>query len=458
MISKIVTVSAFVERFSTDCVNYYWEEIKMKMDLVQQQGLKLNMTQELQQAISLLQYSSADLLSYVRELTLENPLIEVKERSKSLFRHSRSSSTKQSFIENTVKEKTNLRDHLRHQLIGFSLSKQDRACLELLINALDSNGYVKDTLEDLAHLMNVNEEVVESKLYFLQSLDPAGIGARSLQECILLQLRRLHTRNELAETIISDHFHLFAEKSWKELAKLLKIKINQIQEIHEMIKQLEPRPGLKYGVDDSTYVTPDMTIKEVNGAWHIIYHDELIPKLMVHDPLETNGPIKIDKETKSFYTKNLTQGKWLMRAIEQRKETMMSVMNEILKRQSDFLTKGKSSLKPLTLKDIADMLDIHESTVSRTVKDKFVQTPHGLMNMKSFFTTKLSDNQGDVSTAAVKLKLKEVIDSENKKKPLSDQKIANTLKTLYDIDISRRTVTKYREQLTIPTSSIRKEY
>ncbi len=431
----------------------------MKMDLVQQQALKLNMTQELQQAISLLQYSSADLFSYVRELTLENPLIEVKESRKSLFHPLRTSSSKQSFIENTVKETPNLRDHLRHQLIDYSLSKQDRACLELLINALDSNGYVKDSLQDLAQLLNVNEEILESKLYFLQSLEPAGIGARSLQECILLQLRRLPNRNELAETIISDHFQLFAEKSWKELSKRLKIKINHIQEIHEVIKQLEPRPGLKYGVDESTYVNPDMTIKEVNGTWHIIYHDEIIPQLMVIDPQGTNqGPFTIDKETKIYYARNLTQGKWLLRAIEQRKETMISVMNEILKKQSDFLSKGKSSLKPLTLKDIADTLDIHESTVSRTVKDKFVQTPHGLMNMKSFFSTKLSDNQGDVSTASVKLKLKEVIDSENKKKPLSDQKIANTLKTLYDIGISRRTVTKYREQLNIPTSSIRKEY
>lgn len=425
----------------------------MKMELVQQQALKLNMTQELQQAISLLQYSSAELLSYVQELTIENPLIEVKESKQSPFRQTRSSSNKQSFIENTVKEETNLCDHLRHQLIDFSLTKQNRACLELLINALDSNGYLKDSLEDLAQVMNVNEEVLESKLYFLQSLDPAGIGARSLQECILLQLRRLPTRNELAETIISEHFRLFAEKSWKELAKILKIKISQIQEIHEVIKQLEPRPGLKYGIDDSSYVTPDMTIKKDNGAWHIIYNDELIPQLIVHSPMEST-----DKEAKSYYAKNVTQGKWLLRAIEQRKETMINVMKEILKRQDDFFTKGKSFLKPLTLKDIADALDIHESTVSRTVKDKFVLTPHGLMNMKSFFSTKLSEGQGDVSAASVKLKLKEVIDSEDKKKPMSDQKIANTLKTLYDIGISRRTVTKYREQLNIPTSSIRKEY
>ena len=430
----------------------------MKMELVQQQALKLNMTQELQQAISLLQYSSADLLSYVQELTIENPLIEVKESRQSPFRQSRSSSNKQSFIENTVKEKPNLRDHLLSQLIDFSLSKKDRSCLELLINALDSNGYLKDSLDDLSQVMNVHEEILESKLYFLQSLEPAGIGARSLQECILLQLRRMPIRNELAEAIISDHFRLFAEKSWKELAKTLKIKIHQIQEIHEVIKQLEPRPGLKYGVDESTYVTPDITIKEVNGSWNIIYNDELIPQLIVNNPMEASGSFPIDKEAKTYYAKNMTQGRWLQRAIEQRKETMINVMSEIVRKQSDFLTKGKSSLKPLTLKDIADTLDIHESTVSRTVKDKFVQTPHGLMNMKSFFSTKLSDDQGDVSASSVKLKLKEIIDSENKKKPMSDQKIANELKTLYDIGISRRTVTKYREQLNIPTSSIRKEY
>jgi RNA polymerase sigma-54 factor len=430
----------------------------MRIELVQQQTLKLNMTQELQQAISLLQYSSDDLLSYVQELSMENPLIEVRENDHSPFRQKPSSSTKQSFIENTLREKTSLREHLRQQLIDFSLNKNDRACLELLIQAIDSNGYVKDSLTDLSSVLGVSEELLESKLYFLQSLEPAGIGARSLQECILLQLRRLPIRNELAEIIISEHFRSFAEKSWKELSKKLNVKISKIQEIHDLVKQLEPRPGLKYESDDCTYVKPDMTIKRINGEWRILYNDELIPQLLISEPNECSGPFSLDEEAQSYYSKKLTQGKWLQRAIEQRKETMINVMKVIIQKQQDFFIHGKSHLKPLTLKEVADILNIHESTVSRTVKDKFIQTPHGLVVMKTFFTNKLAEENGDISSASVKMKLKNLIDSENKKKPLSDQKIANELKTLYDIGISRRTVTKYREQLNIPTSAIRKEY
>ncbi|MGM0876716.1 MAG: RNA polymerase factor sigma-54 [Bacillota bacterium] len=430
----------------------------MKIGLMQEQSLKLKMTQELQQAITLLQYSSTDLLSYVQELTIENPLIEVKETYSSPYRQKRSNSDKQSFIENTFEEKTCLRKHLRNQLVDFSMKKRERACLDLLIDALDANGYLKDDLVELAKVLNVSEELLESKLYLLQSLDPAGIGARSLQECILLQLRRLPVRNVVAETIITDHFRPFAEKSWKDLSKKINVPISEIQEIQHEIKKLEPRPGLKYESDESTYVTPDITIKRSNNELHIIYNDELLPQLTFSQPLESNGTNTLDPETKDYYSKKLTQGKWLQRALEQRKETMINVMKVILQKQKDYFIHGKSLLKPLTLKDIADTLDIHESTVSRTVKDKFVQTPHGLVSMKSFFSNKLDEETGEVSTTSVKMKLKELIDSEDKMKPLSDQKIANSLKDRYGINISRRTVTKYREQLNIPTSVIRKQY
>jgi RNA polymerase sigma-54 factor len=431
----------------------------MKIGLIQEQSLKLKMTQELQQAITLLQYSSADLLSYVQELTMENPLIEVRETYSTPYRQQRAkSSDKQSFIENTLQDKTNLRDHLRNQLIDFSMKRKDRVCLELLINALDANGYLKDDLGELASVLNVSDEFLESKLYLLQSLDPAGIGARSLQECILLQLRRLPVRNMTAEQIISDHFQAFAEKSWKDLAKKLTISICEIQEIQHLIKTLEPRPGLKYESNESTYVTPDIIVRRSNNELQIIYNDELMPQLLFNQPIESDITNKLDLETKDYYSKKLTQGKWLQRALEQRKETMINVMRVITEKQKDYFLYGKNRLKPLTLKNIAEILDIHESTVSRTVKDKYVQTPHGLVSMKSFFSNKLDEEKGEISTASVKIRLKELIDAEDKKKPLSDQKIANSLKTSYGITISRRTVTKYREQLNIPTSGIRKQY
>jgi RNA polymerase sigma-54 factor len=183
-----------------------------------------------------------------------------------------------------------------------------------------------------------------------------------------------------------------------------------------------------------------------------------MPQLLFNQPIESDITNRLDLETKDYYSKKLTQGKWLQRALEQRKETMINVMRVITEKQKDYFLYGKNQLKPLTLKNIAEILDIHESTVSRTVKDKYVQTPHGLVSMKSFFSNKLDEEKGEISTASVKIRLKELIDAEDKKKPLSDQKIANSLKTSYGITISRRTVTKYREQLNIPTSGIRKQY
>lgn len=426
----------------------------MKIGLIQEQALKVTMTQELQQAVTLLQYSSVDLLSYIQELTLENPLIEVRENDHSPYQHAIAKSDKQSYIENTCQEKMSLSEHLRKQLIEFRMKKEDRVCLEYLIDALDGNGYLKDDLDVLAQELMVCEDWLESKLYLLQSLDPAGVGARSLQECILLQLRRLLVRNTLAETIISEYFYLFAEKSWKELSKNVNVPINEIQDIQGMIRKLEPRPGLKYEHDHTTYVIPDMIVSKTRHDLEVHYNDWLIPQLIINQPLELT---KKDPETMGFYSKKIVQGKWLMKALEQRKETMINVMKVITQRQRDYFINGKSYLKPLTLKDIAETLEIHESTVSRTVKDKFVQSPQGLVSMKSFFSNKLDDH-GEVATAVVRIKLKELIDSENKKKPLSDQKIATELKNKYGMIISRRTIAKYREQLKIPTSVIRKQY
>lgn len=427
----------------------------MKIGLIQEQVLKVTMTQELQQAVTLLQYSSVELLSYLQELTLENPIIEVSENDHSPYQHSLAKSDKQSYIENTCEEKTSLSQYLRKQLIDFQMEKDDRVSLEYLIDTLDGNGYLKDDLDVLAQELMVCEDWLESKLYILQSLDPAGVGARSLQECILLQLRRLPIRSTLAETIISEYFYLFAEKSWKELSKKVDVPINEIQDIQDMIRKLEPRPGLKYEHDHTTYVIPDMIVSKTSDGLEVHYNDWLLPQLIITHPLELT---KTDPETKGYYSKKVVQGKWLKRALEQRKETMINVMKVIIQRQRDYFISGKSYLKPLTLKDIAETLEVHESTVSRTIKDKFVQTPQGLVSMKSFFSYRIDDDKGEVSTAVVRIKLKELIDSENKRKPLSDQKIANELKDKYGMIISRRTIAKYREQLNIPTSLIRKQY
>lgn len=437
----------------------------MKMGLIQEQSLKLSMTQELKQAITLLQYSTVELASYIQELALENPLIEIKETNHTNVITNKSTrkpmqQRKESLIENVSRKNGSLREHLRSQLVDSPLTKEEKKCLNFLIDALDTNGYLKDDMEELAKSLQFSNEFVEEQLSVLQDLEPSGVGARSLQECILLQLRRWPIRHLTAEAIIANHFRIFAEKSWKDLSKKTKLTLTEIQEIHDFVKQLEPRPGLQYQEEEASYIVPDLIVKEVNNGLGIYFNDEISPRINVNKQYEPLVNVPNDKELKSYFSSKLQQGHWLEKSLEQRKDTMIRVMKEITVRQEDFFYNGEGFLKPLTLKDIADELEIHESTVSRTVKDKYVQTPHGLVEMKSFFSTRLDHhgNADDLSSSTVKTTIETLVQNENKAQPLSDQKIANTLKTDYGINVSRRTVAKYRDQLTIPSSALRKRY
>ncbi|MFC0274632.1 RNA polymerase factor sigma-54 [Metabacillus herbersteinensis] len=437
----------------------------MKMGLIQEQSLKLSMTQELKQAITLLQYSTVELASYIQELAMENPLIEIKETNHTNILTKKSTrkpmhQSKESLIENVSSRNGSLREYLRSQLVDTPLTREEKKCLHFLIDALDTNGYLKDDLEELAKSLQFSIEFAEEQLSMLQDLEPAGVGARSLQECILLQLQRCPNRHLTAEAIIANHFRIFAEKSWKDLSKKTKLTLIEIQEIHDIVKQLEPRPGLQYQEEEASYIVPDLIVREVNNSLGIYFNDEISPRINVNKQYEPLVNVPNDKELKSYISSKLQQGRWLEKSLEQRKDTMLRVMKEITIRQEDYFYNGEGFLKPLTLKDIADELEIHESTVSRTVKDKYVQTPHGLVEMKSFFSTRL-DQQGnadDLSSSTVKTTIETLVQKENKAHPLSDQKIANVLKTDYGINVSRRTVAKYRDQLTIPSSALRKRY
>ncbi|WP_243388218.1 RNA polymerase factor sigma-54 [Bacillus kexueae] len=437
--------------------------MNMKVGLIQEQSLKLTMTKELQQAITLLQYSTVDLVSYLQEVTLENPLIDfIDKSSTTVFYHNKGNHTeeKENWIENVSKKGTSLHEYLRSQLCGLHFSPIERNAIEILIDAVDRNGYMKEDLSSLSIQFHVPEEVLEKQLHVLQTLDPVGVGARDLQECLLLQLQhRNDEMTSLAYNVVKEFFHPFAQKAWKEIVKETGLTLHQVQAIHDYIQCLNPRPGIQFEEEAPTYIVPDLIIEEKQGQWMVYYNDEFLPQIRMnasYEPLMGTGS---DTEIKSYVVNKMQQCKWLVKSLEQRKDTLLRVMKEIIRRQPDFFVLKNHVLKPLTLKDIADELNIHESTVSRAVKDKYVQTPFGLYELKYFFTNRVaSSDSDDTSAANVKKVIQQLVDNENKKKPLSDQKIADVLKKDYQMTVSRRTVAKYRDQLNIPSSSLRKRY
>ncbi|WP_180271437.1 RNA polymerase factor sigma-54 [Fredinandcohnia onubensis] len=432
----------------------------MQTGLFQQQSLKLVMTKELTQAITLLQYSSLDLTKFLEEQTLENPLIEVKQTDFS--RRTKSKVSKESYtnpIDYIEKKETTLYEHLLTQLSYMKVNNEKKRTMEYIIQLLDSNGYLYFPEEEIAKDLNTDTENIESAIHYIQSLDPVGVGARSLQECLLLQLRKLPNRNSLAETIIQDYFEEFAEKSWKEIAKQLDVKLFDIQQIFDFIQTLQPRPGAAFHGGEAQYIVPDFDIQVENGVVIMNMHDSYLPKVSLNLQYYQHFLQEKDSQTQSYLQEKVDQCQWIMRSLEQRKLTLQNVMNEIINRQLDFFLKGPAHLKPLIMSEVAQSLDIHESTVSRAVKDKFVQTPFGIFEMKYFFSRNIqTTGSTDTSSTQVKNVLKQLVDEENKQKPLSDQEIVSILKEEHGILVSRRTIAKYRDQLNIPSSSKRKRY
>ncbi|MEC1658240.1 RNA polymerase factor sigma-54 [Bacillus mojavensis] len=435
----------------------------MDMKLQQVQVLKPQLTQELRQAITLLGYHSAELAEYIDELSLENPLIERKETDTPPLSYHKTNKNRISRQEATLQlsnpQKT-LQDVLKQQSLDMNLSNTEKKIFNYLIHSLDSNGYLEEDVEEAARRLSVSAEEAEAVLRKLQSLEPAGIGARSLQECILLQLQRLPSRNEQAELLVSEHFDVFAQKNWKALSKETGMPLHTIQDISDKIAALHPRPGLLFASPEhDMYIEPDIFITVKNGHITAELNSRSFPEIELHPqyrPLLSSGACQ---DTVSYLSSKYQEWRWLSRALRQRKQTITRIVNELTARQKDFFLKGRSAMKPLTLREVADCLGLHESTISRAIKGKTIQTPYGLFEMKMFFSGKAeASGDGDTSNYAVKTHLEALIQQEDKTKPLSDQKLADLLYEQHRIQISRRTVAKYRDQLNIPSSAARKRY
>lgn len=428
----------------------------MKASLLQEQSLRLAMTQELRQAITMLQYNVQELTEFLYEQSLENPLIELG----GFDREKKKSKTTGKKTENQMEiysvDSTTIQQHLVNQLQYYKIDEAQRRIASFIILNVDENGYLQETNEELASLLSVRIEDVNGCMELVQSLEPAGVGARNIQECLSIQLKRLHKRDALAEMIVDEHFSYFVKKDWRKLANVLKCSTEELQEAVHVITSLQPKPGLAFSSEKPMYIVPDMAVKKEENRLVIQMNERNMPRIEIHSEyseLLHNS----ESEVASYVSEKYQHVQWIMRSLKQRKQTLLNVMEVIIEKQRDFFVDGPQYLKPLALKEVAEVLGVHESTISRATRNKYVQTPYGLFEMKSFFSNAVVTTEDEaISTKRVKQLIGEFVEKENKKKPLSDQKISKMLEEEYEIVVSRRTVAKYREQLNIPASSLRK--
>ncbi|MDC3423123.1 RNA polymerase factor sigma-54 [Aquibacillus sp. 3ASR75-11] len=441
----------------------------MEIGLFQEQKMKLTMTTDLQQAISILQYSTLELFEYIQNQALENPLIDVEEPSfkqmepltKSRSNGSVGNKDMKSPIDFVSNKKTSLYEYLINQAIFLNVSKKESDIINYIIYALNRNGYFEDDLIDTAAHLKVSVEDVKNALKKVQQLEPIGIGATSLQECLSIQLHFYYKENELAEEVVTHYLNELASNKWSIIAKELNISLPEVQHIYDLIQTLNPKPGERIDEDFiPNYIIPDMTVKLENDKLIIMVNDQTIPTIKINADYEPllSSTFNKDSQTAKYLQSKYKQFTWLNKSIEHRKWTLYNVMKTIAQEQALFFKKGPQHLRPMTLKEVAEHCDVHESTVSRATNNKYVQTPHGLFELKYFFSSSIRTERGEnASSHRIKLMIKELIQEEDHFKPLSDQKITTLLKD-QNILISRRTVAKYREELGIPSSSSRKRY
>jgi RNA polymerase sigma-54 factor len=376
-------------------------------------------------------------------------------------------------FENYTASSISLREHLEMQLRNISLSENEFALAKYLINAIKPDGYLKFTNEEIHNDTNFEIDIIEQMIELIQNFDPPGVGARTLEECLLIQYSYSDDFNPLVETIIQNHLTALGENKIPQLAKLLGVKNSDIQEAAKTIKNLNPKPGYAFNIPDETdYIIPDIIVIEKNpGEFIVQLNEKGLPRLRISSiTKKIIDKYKIGECSKLEYKyikNNQDKALWLMKSIHQWRTTLYNVSDAIVKFQKEFMEKGVRFLKPLTLKELAETVGVHESTVGRATTNKYIQTPRGIFELKYFFSSKLkkkaklntenetNDNNTSASSKCVKDMIKEIIESENKRKPFSDQKITNIL-IKKGINIARRTVLKYRESMDIPSSSKRK--
>jgi RNA polymerase sigma-54 factor len=354
-----------------------------------------------------------------------------------------------------------LDENLEEQLAEKKLTEQQKLLMQFLIGCLDEDGYLRIAPEEIARVTQTDPVEAADAIQMLRSFEPPGIGARNLQECLMLQLKAKHLDDTLAMRIISEAWELFEKWKLPDIARQFSVDMREVQEAVDVIKTLHPSPGSLISGDKTTTIVPDLIVELVDDEFVIMLNDRSVPALHINksyaNMLRRGSSART--EVKTYIREKLNSAVWLVRSIEQRRTTMLKVMHAIVERQREFFEKGPPHLAPLKLQDIADMIGMHISTVSRVTSNKYVQTQHGIFELKYFFTESMGHDaqNGDVSSESIRNRIAELIRNENPQKPLSDQKISDIL-SRDKLEVARRTVAKYREQMKLLPARLRQKY
>ena len=473
-------------------------ELRQQLKLTQQ----LIMTPQLQMAIKLLQLSRLELLDTIRQEFEENPALEELQESAGEERLTEAADppvddgdpAKEVTIEDKINDdidwsayldeyntpgrvnyegesreapkyeafiarKESLKDHLLWQLLMTSPSSEEENIGSLIVGNLNQDGYLDIALEEIARIAETDQTKVESVLALMQSFDPIGVCARDLSECLMIQARHLKIDDTLVSEIIQNHLGDLEKRNIKVICRALKVSADDIIAAVSVIKSLEPRPGRQYSDDTPQYITPDIYVYKMDNDFVIVLNDDGMPKLRVNPFYKKSiaAKNKLPGEAESYIQDKLRSAAWLIKSIHQRQKTIYKVMESILHYQREFFEKGISQLKPMVLRDVAQDIGMHESTISRVTTNKYAYTPQGIFELKYFFNSSIQRiHGGAIASVSVQEKIKQIIAGENPQKPYSDDKIAKILKNS-QINIARRTVAKYREMLNVLPSNKRKQ-
>lgn len=458
----------------------------MKQSLQLSIGQHLTLTPQLQQAIRLLQLSTIDLQQEIQQVVESNPMLEatsVEEKVESPIDHQNNdefndfqwsqlyTSTKSSNFDDTDYNfdnihctTTNLHDHLRWQLELTSMSDVDRAIATALIDAINNDGFLTTSLADLHASLNsehlpIDFDELKAVKHKIQLFDPVGCAVESLAETLLVQVNQLdleQKRLTLIKKIISEDMELLGQHNYKQLMKNHQINETIIEEILTIIQGLNPKPGNIIHQDIAEYIIPDITVKKIDREWRVHLNHGVLPHLTINNQYAALIQRANNSTDNQFLKNNLQEARWFLKSIQSRQETLLKVATCIVEYQKGFLEFGEEAMKPLILNDIASALDMHESTISRVTTQKFMHTPRGVFELKYFFSSHVNtDSGGECSSTAIRAVIKKLILAENRKKPLSDNKIADLIAE-QGIKVARRTVAKYREAMGIAPSNERK--
>ena len=451
-------------------------QMDLKLNISQKQ--KLILTQIMQQSINVLQMSAYDLREYIEKEFEENPILEadfnlieskdnidntqlskyLNDRYDENYNYQHNNEDEAS-VFNFISDKKSLKDYLYEQLGEIKSDIKIKKVVSYMIESLDSRGYLENTLEEICSDLGIDEEKVQNALEILQSLEPCGIGARDLKECLLIQLKNKGILDEIIKEIVLKYLECIADCKYNYIAKELKITAKEVQAYGDIIKSLEPKPSRGYYTGEEVkFIIPDAYIVKIGDKYNVIMNKDIIPNITINNLYKQEILNGKNKKEVEYVKEKVNDAMGLINDIEQRNNTILKLLECIVKKQKAYFENGQEYLKPMTLRDLADEMDLHESTVSRAIKDKYILTSRGTVKIKDLFCNGIVSsgiNGEGVSTNTIKNKIKQLIQLENKNKPLSDQAICDLLKKEH-IDISRRTVAKYRAELGIKTSSKRK--